>query len=181
MGAYDMSDRADTFPSTVFTAALGAFLVLSLFYWASDGEGLRKLVLGNITLFETAAFILSTFFFVLLFFAMLQMRGFRTQAKILCFLSTVLVAGNVVVLFAMIYMTRGLLENGKQIAPTQFEAMYFSMLVFTGNGWGEFLPMPIARIVVLVQTVLSVLFFPMLISSMLLLFEAAVPARPGHG
>jgi len=175
-----MSQRTDSFPSTVFTAASGAFVVLSLFYWLTGVDGLRKVVAENIGLFETAAFVISLFFFILLFFAMLQMRGFNIRAKILCFLSTVLIAGNVIVLFAMIYLTRGLLENGKAIAPTQFEGMYFSILVFTGNGWGEFLPTSITRIVVLVQTVLGVLFFPMLISSMLLLFEAAAPARSSH-
>lgn len=110
-----------------------------------------------------------TFIYILIVFAYVSRMRFieRLFALMVCLVS----AGNTLFSFALLYGGLGLKREGIEITPSAFDAVFFSAMVFSGNGWADFSPSERTYSVVAIQSVTSYIFVPLLLSALVLMFD----------
>ncbi|MGA0607250.1 hypothetical protein ACO2Q0_14765 [Phenylobacterium sp. VNQ135] len=152
------------------SAALLAAMVLSV---SSDVSfaALTSLIRRHADMFTGFFYsILSfTLFYIIIVF-ILASRMFLAE-RIFALLACAISAGNTVLSFALLYGALGLKRDGVAILPSAFESVFFSSMVFSGNGWAEYSPNANSYTVVAVQSVASYVFMPLLLSALVLLLD----------
>ena len=160
------------FPTVFLISSLLILTLLSLVIFEASSSGpLVDIISKNIDIFKSAFFMLSVFMLFILLFLIAAMQHLEVFAKVLCFASVIVLAVDVILGCGIIYLSNGLLKNGTAMVPTPFEAIYFSVMVFTSNGWDEFLPGPKGRDLVLFEGTLSFVFTPILIACLFLMLH----------
>lgn len=153
---------------------ISAVILVSLITTLSDKaafEHVSEIVSRQTSLFQTFFYAILAFTFIYITIVLAYVSRMYLLERLFALLVCILSAGNTVFSFALLYGGLGIKKDGLEILPSSFEAMFFSAMVFSGNGWAEYSPGAQTYSVVAVQSVASYIFMPLLLAALVILFD----------
>ncbi|MCR9135728.1 MAG: potassium channel family protein [Alphaproteobacteria bacterium] len=99
----------------------------------------------------------------------------RTVSQVLIVAATGIAA--LIVEFGLLFRWIGLQSSDGKTSESLFDALYFSVVTWTTLGYGDFLPAPEARIIVIVEVLLGYLMMALLIAVFVSLMTRGLPSR----